>query len=75
MNKPVSSLLVAAGTALAAATFYDASLLTRSLGLPLHGGEAVTALAAVSLSAVLILLGLRGLLRRQPIGGAAPRVG
>lgn len=75
MNKPVSSLLVAAGAVLAAATFHDASALTRALGLPLQGGEAATALAAVSLSAVLILLGLRGLLRRQPIAGAAPRVG
>ena len=65
MKKLGSTFLVAGGTMLAAATFYDASLLTQALGLPIEGGEAIVALASLSLSAVLLLFGVLGF-RKQP---------
>lgn len=66
MKKPGSTFLVAGGAVLATATFYDASLLTQALGLPIEGGEAVVALASLSLSAVLLLFGILGF-RKQPL--------
>ena len=72
MKKLGSKLLVAGGTVLAIATSYDASLLTQALGLPIEGGEAVVALTSMSLSAALLLLGIRGL-RKQPLDSASQR--
>ena len=61
MKKFGSTLLAAGGAVLASATFYDASLLTQALGLPVEGNEAVVALASLSVSAVLLLFAIRGL--------------
>jgi hypothetical protein len=72
MKKLGSTLLVAGGAVLATATFYDATLLTHALGLPIEGGEAVVALTSLSLSAVLLLFGILGL-RKQPLDGASQR--
>ena len=56
MKKLQSLLLVATGTALAAAALYDATLITQALGLPVEGGEAIVALAALSLSMALFVV-------------------
>jgi hypothetical protein len=64
-----SLILLAAGAALAAAALYDATLLTRAVGLPVEGGEALVALAALSLSAVLFAFGGLGLRRRTQAAG------
>lgn len=66
MKKLGPTFLIAGGAVLAAATFYDASLLTQALGLPIEEGEAIVALASLSLSAVLLLLGVLGF-RKQPL--------
>jgi hypothetical protein len=65
MNKPGSILIVATGAALAAAVLYDASALTRAVGLPVEGGEAIVVLAALSLSFALFVLGGLGLRGRR----------
>jgi hypothetical protein len=67
MKKLRSTLLVAGGALLAAAALYDATVLTQALGLPIEGGEALVALAALTLSMVLFVLGGLGL--RKPAGG------
>lgn len=65
MKRLGSALLVAAGAGLAAASLYDASLLTRALGLPVEGGEAAVALASLSLSAMVLLVGVLGFRKRR----------
>ena len=57
MNKLPSLLLVAAGAVLTGAALYDATLITQAVGLPVEGGEAIVALAALSLSMVLFVAG------------------
>lgn len=69
MKKLGSACLVAAGAALAAATLYDASVLTRALGLPVEGSEATVTLASLSLSAIVLLLGVLGF-RKQRLENA-----
>lgn len=69
MKKLGSACLVAAGAALAAATLYDASVLTRALGLAVEGSEAAVTLASLSLSAIVLLLGVLGF-RKQRLGNA-----
>jgi hypothetical protein len=64
-----SLILLAAGAALAAAALYDATVLTQALGLPVEGGEALVALAALSLSMVLFVVGGLGLRRRAQTAG------
>jgi hypothetical protein len=65
MKRLGSAILVAAGAALTAATLYDASMLTRALGLPVEGGEAAVTLASLSLSAMVLLLGVLGFRKRR----------
>jgi hypothetical protein len=65
MKKLGSACLVAAGAALAAATLYDASVLTRALGLPVEGSEATVTLASLSLSAIVLLAGVLGFRKRR----------
>jgi hypothetical protein len=70
MKKLGSMFLVACGVVLAVATFYDASLLTEALGLPIEGGEAIVALGSLSLSAVLLLFGMLGF-RKRPLNSTS----
>ena len=65
MRKLGSACLVTAGAALAAATLYDASVLTWALGLSIEGSEATVALASLSLSVIVLLLGVLGFGRRH----------
>jgi hypothetical protein len=65
MRKLGSAFLIAAGAALAAATLYDASVLTWALGLSIEGSEATVALASLSLSAIVLLLGVPGFGKRR----------
>jgi hypothetical protein len=60
MQKLLSLILVAGAAGLAAAALYDATWLTQVLGLPVERGEALVALAALSLSAVLAAAGVLG---------------
>ena len=69
MKRTKSLILLAAGAVLAAAALYDATVLTQALGLPVEGGEALVALAALSLSTVLFVAGGLGLRRRAPAAG------
>jgi hypothetical protein len=65
IRKLGSAFLIAAGAALAAATLYDASVLTWALGLSIEGSEATVALASLSLSAIVLLLGVLGFGKRR----------
>lgn len=65
MRTSVFVILAACGVVLASATVYDASTLTRWLGLPLEGGEGIVASASLALSVGLVLWGAVGLLRRS----------
>lgn len=69
MKKLGSACLVAAGAALTAVTLYDASVLTRALGLPVEGGEAAVTLASLSLSAIVLLLGVLGFRKQRHVQG------
>jgi hypothetical protein len=63
MKKLRSTLLIIGGVVLATVSLYDASLPTRALGLPLAEGEAAIAATFLSLAAVLVWFGIRGLRR------------
>ena len=62
-----SLILLAAGAALAAAALYDASVLTRALGLPVEGGEAIVALAMLSMAVAAFVAGGLGLRRHANV--------
>ena len=72
MRKLGSALLVACGAALATVTFYDARVLTEALGWSIEGGEAVAAMGSLSMSALLLLFGIRGL-RKRPFDGISQK--
>jgi hypothetical protein len=59
MKKLQGMFPVAAGAALVAAVLYDATSITRSLGVPVEGGEALVVLAALALATVLFVRGWR----------------
>ena len=65
MDKPRSLILIAGGALLAGAALYDASMLTRLVRLPIEGGEAIVALAALSLAMGLFVLGGLGLRKTE----------
>lgn len=62
-GKPLSMAFAVISLALYAAVAYDASRLTRMLGMPLPDGEGIVAGAGLALALATSVFGLRGLWR------------